>query len=203
MCNLYRMKASRAEVAAYFRADDSRFDSVELEKDYVSPGREGWVVREYEGNRVVDRQRWGWPNPREGKPVVNVRNYESPFWRSALQNPARRCLVPFSQFQEWSVEPDPVTGKKRPYWFNVPSRRIAAFAGIWRPSETGPIFSFLTCGYGDDPAGAANHIVGAIHPKAIPVILHDDYYDLWLQAPLDAALNLACAFPSQLMSAEG
>lgn len=57
MCNLYRMKASRAEVAAYFRADDSRFDAVELEKDYVSPGREGWVIREDEGNRVVDRQR--------------------------------------------------------------------------------------------------------------------------------------------------
>lgn len=203
MCNLYRMKASRAEVAAHFRADDSPFNAVELEKDYVSPGREGWVIREQEGARVVDRQHWGWPNPRGGKPVVNVRNYESPFWRSALQNPARRCLVPFSQFQEWSVNADPISGKKRPYWFNVPSRPVAAFAGIWRPGEAGPIYAFLTCGYGDDPAAASNHIVGAIHPKAIPVVLHDEDYDRWLRAPLDEALGLACAFPSQLMAVEG
>lgn len=197
------MKASRAEVAAHFRADDHPFATVELEKDYVSPGREGWVIREHEGSRILDRQHWGWPNPRGGKPVVNVRNYESPFWRSALQNPARRCLVPFSQFQEWSIEPDPVTGKKRPHWFTVPSRPVTAFAGIWRPSDTGPIFAFLTCGYGDAPEAADNHIVGAIHPKAIPVILHDEDHVRWLRAPLDEALQLACAFPSQLLAVEG
>lgn len=201
MCNLYRMRSSRAEIAAYFGADDARFRSIELEKDYVSPGREGWVILEQDGGRMLERQTWGWPNPRGGKPVVNVRNYESPFWRSALQNPARRCLVPFSQFQEWSVEPDATTGKKRPYWFSVPSRPIATFAGIWRPSESGPIFAFLTCGYGDHTT-AANHVVGAIHPKAIPVILHDEDHDRWLRAPLDQALDLACAFPSQLLSVD-
>lgn len=136
------------------------------------------------------------------RPVVNVRNYDSPFWRSALQNPDRRCLVPFTQFQEWSSAPDPETGKKRPFWFSIPSRPVAAFAGIWRPSSDGPVFSFLTTSYGDDLNAAANHIVGAVHPKAIPVILHDDDYDTWLHAPLEKAIQLAAPFPSQLMAVE-
>lgn len=194
MCNLYRMKRASAEIANFFRARDQ---GRELEKDYVSPGRDGWVVRQDDG-RVVEAMKWGWPNPRGGKDVVNVRNYASPFWRSALNNPARRCLVPFTEFQEWSAEPDALTGKKRPHWFSLPSRPIAALAGIWRPSDDGSIFAFLTTGYGE--GDAANHVVGAIHPKAIPVILHDEDYDRWLNAPVEEALELAVAFPSQLLT---
>jgi putative SOS response-associated peptidase YedK len=142
--------------------------------------------------------RWGFPPPQGVKaPIVNVRNYSSPFWRSALINPERRCLVPVTAFQEWSVEPDPVTGKKRPYWFSLPSRPIFSFAGVWRPTETGPAFAFLTCGYEGDPGA---HVVGAIHPKAVPVILHDDDHAKWLNAPVEEALTLACAFPSQLIA---
>lgn len=212
MCNLYGLKATRAEVIAYFQANDDfrkEIEEAELEKDYVSPGRPGLVVREQEGRRGIDQMRWGWPPPKNAKgPVVNVRNYSSPFWKSALANPERRCLVPTTRFQEWSVEPDPETGKKRPHWFKVPSRPIFAFAGVWRPSELGNVYAFLTCGYADGPeaapevhkAAAASHIVGAIHPKACPVILHEEDYNRWLQAPIDDVLSLACAYPSQLMA---
>jgi len=198
ICNLYNLKVTRAELLGYYGANDA-FRG-EMEKTYVAPGREGIVIAAKDGVRELSRMTWGWPNPRGGKPVVNVRNYDSPFWRSALANPERRCLVPFTDFQEWTVEPDPATGKKRPHWFSLPSRPIGTFAGIWRPGEGGPIFAFLTCGYGDEPDAAANHVVGAIHPKAIPVILHDEDFDRWLTAPLDDAIKLACAFPSQLMA---
>jgi len=169
-------------------------------KDYAAPGKPGYVVREFEGRRELDVMTWGFPF--QGKPVTNVRNYASSFWRSALANPARRCLVPFTSFQEWSVAPDPATGKKRPFWFNLPAAPIAAFAGVWRPAEEGgAYFSFLTCGYESlgDPAA---HIVGRIHPKACPVILHPEDYDRWLRADLDEALQLAAPFPSQLMAVE-
>jgi len=53
----------------------------------------------------------------------------------------------------------------------------------------------LTTGYDGDPA---NHVVGAIHPKAIPVVLHDEDYDRWLEAPVNEALTLAAVFPSAL-----
>lgn len=194
MCNLFGIKVTRAELRAYFETTQDWRREITVEKDYVAPGKPGFVVREENGQRVLDTMTWGFPF--QGKPVTNVRNYTSPFWQSALQAPERRCLVPVTRFQEWSIEPDPVSGKKRPYWFSMPSRPIFAFAGIWRPAEPAPFFSFLTCGYDGDPAA---HAVGRIHHKAIPVILHEEDYDRWLHADLDEALGLACAFPSQLI----
>jgi putative SOS response-associated peptidase YedK len=206
MCNLTTIKATGAEIAGYYQATEDWRRSVVVEKDYVAPGKPGWLVREHEGERVLDAALCGFPLP-NGKPVTNVRNYTSPFWKSALKNPARRCLVPVTEFEEWSVEPDPKTGKKRRYRFHMPSQSIFTFAGIWRPTGAEPVYSFLTCGYSDDPEteleAAAAHVVGAIHPKAIPVILHQEDYDRWLHADIDDALELACAFPSQLIAVKG
>lgn len=198
MCNLYNINVSRAEFNASFQASDGWRSELPVEKDYVSPSKPGYIVREVDGARQLDVMTWRFPPPPGVKrPVVNVRNYTSPFWRTALGNPDRRCLVPVTEFQEWSVEPDPVTGKKTKHWFSVPSRPIFAFAGVWRPIGEGAAYAFLTCGYDGDPAG---HVVGAIHPKAMPVILHEEDLDRWLQAPIDVALPLACAFPSQLLA---
>ena len=211
MCNLYNLRVTRQELWQYYQAnDDFRRDieREELAKDYVSKATPGLIVRQVNGQRVLSEPlHWGWPNPRGGDEVRNVRNYTSRFWKPALENPERRCLVPFTQFQEWTVEADPETGKKRPHWFSIPSRKIGTFAGIWRPSERGDIFTFLTCGYSnadrdsdEEKEAAASHIVGKIHPKAIPVILHDEDFDRWLTAPVDDALSLACAHPSQLLA---
>jgi len=201
MCNLYGHRVRRWEYNAYFQAEEDFRDELErgeLEKDYVSPGRPGWVVREEGGQRGIDMMRWGWPNPRDPKrPVVNVRNYDSPFWRSSLTNPERRCIVPFGWFEEWSVEPDPVTKRKAKHRFRMAGQDVAGFAGVWRPCEGGAVYAFLTCGYEGDPG---HHLVGRIHPKAIPVILHREDHDRWLQAPIADALQLACAYPSQLMA---
>lgn len=215
MCNLIRLRAKRWEIQAYYEANERFRDEMEigreeLSKDYVSPGRDGWVIREEAGKRGIEMMQWGWPKPPSPKLVVNVRNYKSPFWRSALANPERRCLVPFSDFQEWTQHPDALTGKKSPHFFHIPSRPIGTLAGIWRPSEKGPIFAFLTTGYSEskDPEAereaAANHIVGRIHPKAIPVILDgEEDFQKWLRAPVEEALTLATAFPSQLLSIDG
>lgn len=198
MCNLYTLKVTRWELLAYYKAHDAWRE--ELEKDYVSPGRPGAVVTMGGDGRELHGMRWGWPPPQGVKvSVVNVRNYASPFWRSALADPSRRCLVPVTSFQEWSAEPDPATGKKRPHWFSVPSRPIFSFAGVWRPTDSGPAFAFLTTGYDGDPSA---HLVGAVHPKAIPVILDDEDHDRWLTAPVGDALTLATAYPSQLMQVD-
>ncbi|WP_343528685.1 SOS response-associated peptidase family protein [Sphingomonas sp.] len=113
MCNLYNLKASARDIAAVFNALDASGGA--LEKDYVSPGRPVLVVTGSAAARQLRAMRWGVPPPPGVRnAVVNVRNYQSPFWRSALSNPERRCLVPVTSFQEWSVEPDPTTGKKKP-----------------------------------------------------------------------------------------
>ena len=107
----------------------------------------------------------------------------------AMAAPSRRCLVPVTEFSEYGPgEP----GKLPLHWFSVPSRPIFAFAGVWRPLGGGAVFAFLTC----EP----NPIVGAVHPKAMPVILHEDDYDRWLTCDFDAAVALAAPYPSQLMT---
>jgi len=74
----------------------------------------------------------------------------------------------------------------------VPSRPIFGFAGIWRPTDRGNAYGFLTT----EP----NAIVAPIHPKAMPVILHDDDYDRWLNAPWEELSELVAPYPSQLMT---
>jgi putative SOS response-associated peptidase YedK len=67
--------------------------------------------------------------------VTNVRNLTSPFWRSALKDPARRCIVPVTRFCEWTAEPDLATKRKSKVWFGHNEHPVLAIAGIWRPGS--------------------------------------------------------------------
>ena len=155
----------------------------------IYPNREGPIIRAGQtGERYVDRALWGVPPPIAGaRPVTNVRNLASSVWRSALTNPANRCLVPVTAFAEWTAEPDPTTGRKRKVWFEVIDAEMFVFAGIIRPTAEGEAdrYAFLTC--------APNTVVGAIHPKAMPVILHGVAADAWLTGDPAAALALPMA----------
>ena len=42
-------------------------------------------------------------------------------------------------------------------------------------------------------------LVAPLHPKAMPVILHESDYQFWLSGSLEEATKLAVPFPSQLM----
>jgi putative SOS response-associated peptidase YedK len=161
------------------------------------PKQLAWVARQSGGARHLDVMAWGFPHTvpgKSGKPIVkavtNVRNYTSPFWRSALANPERRCLVPVTAFSEYGPGEK---GHLPLYWFDVPSRPILSFAGVGRPAEGGTVFAFLTT----EP----NEVVRPIHPKAMPVILHDEDEGRWLTAPIEEVLTLAAPYPSQLMTA--
>ena len=96
MCNLYKARSSAEEMARLFGAHLDPADQIAVEKDYVAPGKPGHVVREQGNQRILSAMNWGFPF--QGKPVTNVRNYTSPFWKSALANPSRRCLVPVTEF---------------------------------------------------------------------------------------------------------
>ncbi|TFI57754.1 DUF159 family protein [Sphingomonas parva] len=190
MCNRYRMTAKQQELALRFGIDPALImpEPEPLPPPELFPKRIGWVVRKEEGRRVLDTMTWGFPPPAAARaPVTNVRNLASPFWRSALSRPDRRCLVPVTDFCEWSGE----KGAKKEHWFGTIDRAIFAFAGVWRPTETGKAFAFLTC----EP----NPLVAPIHPKAMPVILHEEDHDKWLEAETADACALAAPFPSQMM----
>ncbi len=188
MCNRYRLTADTHAWAIAMGAQPLG-EYEPLPPPEIFPKRRGWTVRTEAGHRIAEPMAWGFPPPMKAAgPVTNVRNLASPFWRTALTNPARRCLVPVTDFCEWEGE----KGAKIARWFSVPSLPIFAFAGVWRPTEAGPAYAFLTC----EP----NALVEPIHPKAMPVLLHPEDHERWLTAPIADALALAAPFPSQLMA---
>jgi putative SOS response-associated peptidase YedK len=95
-----------------------------------------------------------------------------------------------TRFCEWTAEPDPATKRKRKVWFGLhPAEQqepLFALAGLWRPGEGGPYMAFLTC----EP----NAIVGAVHPKAMPVMLRPGDALAWLDHPRESACALALPY---------
>ena len=163
MCNLYRMTSAADAIAHLFAPLDTGGANVPPLHE-IFPGYAAPVIVAGDERRKLVSMKWGWPPFGQVKrPVTNIRNLASPMWRSALANPAQRCVVPVTAFSEWSAEPDPLTGRKRKHWFALRDAELFAFAGLWRPTADGPRYAFLTC----EP----NDLIGRIHPKAMPVIL--------------------------------
>jgi len=82
-----------------------------------------------------------------------------------VEDPTRRCLVPFTSFAE------PVIGGGRgEHWFNIRGRPLAAFAGSWRPTTEGNAFAFLTC---EPNKPACLNITGGALVNGTPLQLHE------------------------------
>ncbi len=197
MCNLYRMTSNADAIRQLFGAALGSVDMgggnlppfEGIYPDYDAPV----LVAADDGVRLAT-MRWGWPPFGDIKrSITNVRNLASPMWRAALRDPARRCLVPVTAFCEYGAAPDPVTRRKPQHWFALPSGEPFAFAGIWPPVEEGARFAFLTC--------APNATVGAVHTKAMPVMLTGDALSGWLRADWAAAEELVRPFPDDAMIA--
>ena len=139
MCNLYSMTATVDEMRQ-MRALVERALAEGAFGD-IYPNYDAPVLRRDGGELALEVMKWGFPGPAAagGRSVTNVRNLNSPFWRSALKDPARRCIVPVTKFCEWTAEPDPETKRKRKVWFGLQDSAdpVFAFAGIWRPGEAG------------------------------------------------------------------
>jgi putative SOS response-associated peptidase YedK len=176
ICNLYSVTKGQAAIRELTNAMTDQTGNMPLLPgifpDYAAP-----IVRNQPEGRELTMARWGMPSPvfalkgrNSDSGVTNIRNVASPHWRRWL-GVENRCLVPFTSFSEHEQLPD---GKKPPVWFALnETRPLAFFAGIWtrwtsvrkvkEGETTNDLFGFLTT----EP----NMEVGAIHPKAMPVIL--------------------------------
>lgn len=204
MCNHYRNDnrklGASTEIYGFEEFSDTtlRFDNLATD---VYPDRMGLVLRKGAGAGMeAVAMRWGFPPPPNlgTRPVTNVRNLKSSWWRQWLK-PEHRCLVPFTAFAEYTD-----ATPKREMWFAMESGAPACFAGIWRSwegtrgtkasPETGrhELFAFLTC----EPNG----VVAPVHRKAMPVILPDrEAQRAWLEAPSGDVADLARPLADELL----
>jgi len=201
LCNLYSLTKGQQAIRELAGAMNDRTGNLPpfpgVFPDYPAP-----IVRNHPEGRELTMARWGMPSPAfalKGKKsdpgVTNVRNVASPHWRRWL-GVESRCVVPFTSFSE---NEQLANGTRPPIWFALEETRpLAFFAGIWtrwatvrkvkEGETTNDIFAFLTT----EP----NQLVGAYHPKAMPVILTTrQEIDLWMTAPAQEALKLQRPLP--------
>ncbi|MDO9413804.1 MAG: SOS response-associated peptidase family protein [Pseudolabrys sp.] len=222
MCNLYSITKGQAAIIELTRALRDMTGNLPpmpgVFPDYSAP-----VVRNApDGVRELAKLRWGMPSSSfalmeatkkraakleaKGQGVdfkqllrmepdsgtTNIRNVQSKHWKRWL-GVENRCVVPFTSFSEFNK------AEGGDIWFAFDETRpLAFFAGIWTPwtsvrkvkegETTNELFGFLTT----DP----NVEVGAVHPKAMPVILRTtEEVEAWLTLPTDDALKLQRPLP--------
>lgn len=185
MCNLYSMTSNEAALRRLFGVAGAGGVNWPV-LSAIFPGQSAPIIRIRDGDRRLDPVVWGFPPPPKGnRPVTNVRNLKSPFWRQWLHD--HRCLIPATAFCEWQA----TTPRKTPIWFRTLDQAVFCFAGIWRPTADGAVFAMLTT--------EANALVRPVHAQAMPVILAASDAAVWLGGDEAAALALARPYPAQNM----
>lgn len=202
MCGRYQLAVDPAQLEAVFAAAVTG----QLRPGYNNaPTQSLPVVRLEAEGRIIRPMRWGlvphWADdPKIGNRMINARSEtvaDKPAYRSAFKR--NRCLVPATGFYEWKRE-----GKaKLPHLIRVRDADVIAFAGIWSSwhggkggkSEDGEAgeepeelltFSILTT----DPLGALD----GLHDR-MPVIVHPDRWQTWLEPETDRETLLALTRP--------
>ncbi|MCQ1855366.1 SOS response-associated peptidase [Neorhizobium galegae] len=192
MCNLYTVRKSADEVARHFGVANPLQTNAPEE---IYPGTPGMAVIESDGARELRSMVWGFPLRLRGmkpeakpKPVNNVAELKKGMWVGLARKPQWRCLIPVTAFAEAEGE----KGKMTRTWFSLPDEPIFAWGGLWRVSdEWGPVYSGVMT--------AANEAVAPVHTR-MPVLLHRDEYDRWLNGAFEDLLALQeRVFPSDLI----
>jgi putative SOS response-associated peptidase YedK len=190
MCNLYTNKTAVQEMADLFKAQAPHRSNALAD---VYPGYPGLIVREQDGVRVIEQMTWGFPvrlksmkPTSKPKPVNNARDDKllTPFWKHWFTTLAHRCLIPFNAF----AEAEGPKGKMTRTWISVADQPTAVWAGLWRPTdEWGDCFTGVMVDATDE--------LFDIHDR-MPVILHPEEHDAWLNCPAEDALALVRKYPA-------
>lgn len=199
---LYRLDADAAAIGAAFgiRQSDDPWTG-----GHIAPGSFAPVItagREFIAGPGAANQPWrltprlwGVPPPPSAqdaaRPVLTVRNVDSPFWVGNLRNPEFRCLVPATSFMVWGSGTD-YEGRRLRHWFACTDQPVFAMAGVWKDSEV-PSFALLTC--------PANEMLRQVGRDVMPVVFPPDRgaWNTWLHGGWDRAAGLLQPYSTSLM----
>ncbi|MBV9527890.1 SOS response-associated peptidase family protein [Sphingomonas sp.] len=201
MCNRARTREDPPTLFERFgvnwladRPLDNRFNPAEL-----YPRSRAWIIREDERGRGADVMSWDVLGSQAAWPMTNVRNLAQPQWKRLASDPAKRCLIPLTEFCEWTPAAIDLGDGKKPtrgeMWFALPDQPMFAVGGFWQHTAKGAGFAMVTC----DP----NDLIAPIHPKAMITILDPADYDLWLRGSYDDIVALQRPYATERMTVRG
>lgn len=168
----------------------------------MAPSQDIPFIALHGGERKAALARWGlvpyWvDHPSNFRALlINARSEtaaEKPSFRAAFKR--RRCLIPASGFYEWKSGAD----GKQPYYLHLKDRPLFAFAGLyerWRRDDEQLLSATIL-------TTRPNEVAKDIHNR-MPVILHEQDYDVWMDPEFDDKTyleHLFEPFPSEEMEA--
>ncbi|WP_169091543.1 SOS response-associated peptidase [Paenibacillus sp. PL91] len=193
MCGRYTISSELDEIINTFSVDISNF---EYSKRYnVAPTQLVPGIINRDGKRVLEGFRWGlipfWSkDPKIAYKMINARAEgieKKPAFRSLIKR--NRILIPSDGFYEWRQQED----GKQPYRFQLKSKGVYAFAGLYDTWEDpkGEVIQSCTI-ITTDP----NELVSDVHNR-MPVILTDT--DAWLDRETEEVLRFLKTYPTDHM----
>lgn len=178
MCNLYRVRDGVVEIATHFGVSDPPQLDIPME---TKPGERGIVVRQSNGQSVMQSLGWGFPRPQndaagsllDPKPVNLVADLTNPMWDKMVVDQRYRCLIPLTAF----AQPAGRRGSMTRTWFSVKDQPIFAWAGFCRNTEEwGPVYAGMTTD--------SNSAVAPLNPR-MPVLLSPNEYNRWFDGSIE------------------
>jgi putative SOS response-associated peptidase YedK len=178
VCGRYRLSRRKQFI-------EEQFDTADWQDDWsprynIAPTQPVPVIRQHprEAVRQLSLMKWGLiPNwakdPSVASGTINAKS-ETAATKPTFRDPLRfrRCLIPADGFYEWKKTPT----SKEPYCFEVNDGELFAFAGLWDGWRDGSGKWIKTCSI---LTTVPNAVTSVVHDR-MPVILHPDHYNLWL-----------------------
>lgn len=215
MCSRYQPVLKASTLEASFGVDGSELLNSNI-KEELFPTYMGPFVRKHEFADVGDEAvpyremmvgsfglipHWA-KDSKIARQTYNVRSetaHEKPSYRDAWRL-SRHCIIP----AEAIYEPDWRTGKCQQTKIIRIDGKPMGIAGLWtgwKNPANGKIvrsFSMLTVNADDHPFMRNFHKPG--DEKRMVVILHEDEYDEWLEAPPQESIYFLRQFPADSMA---
>ena len=198
VCGRYTLRTPVETLVERFEIDE--YPSSITPNYNVAPTQGVAAVMAEKGKRKLEMLHWGlipsWAkDPEVGNRMINARAEtvaEKPSYRKAFKG--RRCLILADGFYEWQK----TDSGKQPFYIRMQDESPFAFAGLWESWQNGHEIRSCTI-----ITTAPNEVAASIHNR-MPVILHPEDYEMWLDPDFDEReplTTLLKPFPAEAMEA--